>query len=341
VTSLSSRTAALIFAVACALTVDAQSVDSSNELASLDRRRNALNELLAASPERFVSESLALADAYSALAKRDSAMSGRGGARSHGMTLLSRAASATRFALKDPRRAIELYRRAGGAIERQHAAAAYAEEIADIQQFDLKDRAAAAATLKTLRDANAAMMQADQELGAWYRWKAQWIEAELAFLESGKSFSGTVDASALTGFIPQIYYGAGAQSVGAIRIDRSLNVYEPDAVPAAELEKKLMAVPPSHTAFLQNWIFAVRLPTPAAVQKWLTRNDPAGFWTASFLTVAAIGDRDFTEESAGGEGNVVQMLIRDKEGRPTAVALLAREYAKTHKIPAAAAEGRR
>jgi hypothetical protein len=326
-------------AIVCMLPARAQSPGRTKELAALQTRSEALNRLLETSPERFVSESLALADAYSALAKGEPAASGgAGGSRSQAMTLLGRAASVVRFAMKEPRRAIELYRRAA-AMNTQHPSLAYSEEIADILQFDLKDRVAAANVLKSLRTAYPASMLGS-ELGAWYRWKLQWIEAEISFLETGKAFNGTIDATTLSGFMPQLYYGAGAQSVGAVLIDRSLNMFDPDAAPAAQLEAKLLAVPASHTAFLQNWIFAVRLPTPVAVRKWLDRNDPAGFWTASFLSLAAIGDRDFTNADAGGEGNVIEMLIRDSKGRPTSAALLGREYAKTHKLPPKAAARR-
>jgi hypothetical protein len=183
-----------------------------------------------------------------------------------------------------------------------------------------------------LRSAYAPFIDRDQELAAWYSWKTQWLEAEIAYLESGKPFSGEIDTRALTGFMPQLYYGAGREAMGTIA-DPALNIFNPTAVPAAELEAKLLALRPSHSTFLQTWIFATRLPNAAAVRKWLARNDPGGFWAASLLTLAAIGDRDFTDADAGGEGNVMEMLIRGEKGQPTPVALLAREYAKSHKLP--------
>ena len=136
----------------------------------------------------------------------------------------------------------------------------------------------------------------------------------------------------MRGFIPQIYYGAGAASMGGIPLDLTLNIYETGTVPPAELEKKLAALAPSHSTFLQTWMFATRLSTPAAVQKWLTRNDPGGYWTASLLTLAAVAERDLAA-SENPQSNVVAALIRTESNKPTAIALLAREYAKKHRLP--------
>lgn len=121
-------------------------------------------------------------------------------------------------------------------------------------------------------------------------------------------------------------------TVASVPLDPALNVYEQTSLPPAEIEKKLAALPPSHSTFLQTWLFANKLPSPAAAQKWLTRNDPAGYWTASLLTLAAVAERDL-DATADPRSNVVAALVRTESKKPTAFALLAREYAKTHRLP--------
>jgi hypothetical protein len=92
---------------------------------------------------------------------------------------------------------------------------------------------------------------------------------------------------------------------------------------------------PSHTNFLLAWRYAARLPSKEAAAAWLERNDPAGFWRASLLTFAAIRDRSLPPSGGFGFGGYEASfdLVRLPSGQPTAFALLAREYAKTHVIP--------
>jgi hypothetical protein len=308
---------------------------AEKEPASLRERAETLDQFLRQSPARFVEESLALADEYERLAKRTPNAKPSPGDQGTVVTILQRAASATRYQLGKPAQAIDLYRRAGALQEQQYRPSGglvFGEDIADIQQFDLGDRAAAAATLRRLRDLYKPLAGSKDELTVWYVWKAKWIDAEIAWLESGKPYTGNIDAAAMTGFIPQIYFGAGAGAVGGVLLDPTLNIYDSDAVPAAELEKKLSALRPSHSTFLQTWMFAARLPTPAAVQKWLTRNDPGGYWTASLLILAAVAERDL-DPSEDPRFNVVASLIRTESNQPTAIALLARQYAKNHRLP--------
>jgi hypothetical protein len=326
---------ALLLVLSGAGGASAQLSSIETELAPLEKRKRALEELLAQSPARFIEESLALADAYESLAKRHAAEPRSRGIGEDATATLSRAASAARFRANDPRQAIDLYRRAG-AMHKSHFPPAgdftYAEEIADIQQFDLKDRAAAAATLGALRTFFA-QLPTGGELAEWNVWKMKWLEAEIAWLRSGKSFDGAVDAVALTGFIAQLYYGFGAGTVWPAPLDRAFNPSESRSLSPAELENILSAAPGSHNVFQRTWTLAVRLPAPAAVRVWLTRNDPGGFWTASMLTLAALADRD-VDPAADPGFDIVALLVRTQDRKPTALALLAREYAKTHKLPA-------
>jgi hypothetical protein len=320
--------------VALILSVVAAAQPAEQERASLQKRARSLQALMQ-SPARLVEESISIVDAYDALAKRDPNAIPPG-ERMEIVTILRRAASASRYPLKKPAQAIELYRRAGALHAQQYPAmhgVVNAEEIADIQQFDLRDRAAAAATLRQVRDFfKPPAANKRQELAEWNIWKANWLDAEIAYLQTNKPFAGNIDAAAMTGFIPQIYYGGGAESLVSMPSAVTLDIQDPETASAAEIEKKLTEQPASHSTFLRTWMYATRLATPEAVQKYLSRNDPGGYWTASLLTLAAVAERDL-DADADPRSNIVAALIRTESNQPTAIALLAREYAKKHRLP--------
>jgi hypothetical protein len=79
-------------------------------------------------------------------------------------------------------------------------------------------------------------------------------------------------------------------------------------------------------------VVATRLTTPATVSRWLARNDPGGYWKTSLLTLAAVADRD-ASPSANPRGDLAAGLVRTPEGKPTALALVAREWAKGKTLP--------
>lgn len=303
------------------------------EVETLEARGRKAQELRPRSPQRYVTESLALADAYAQLARRYAAFRPSQGAALAGVTHTMRAADAARYDLEDPRKAIEIYRRGAALQEQSHPGSgklAFHEVIADIQQFDLGDRAAAASSLEELRKASATLLEPRGELAAWHLWKAKWLDAEIAYLRTGKRFDGPIDATLVAGIFPQLYFGSGQATVAAGIVDPQLNPYSPVTISPAEVEQKLAALPPSHNMFLRTWIFAAYLPTAAAARQWLGRNDPGGFWTASLLTFVAVFDRD---PARLADAEVVTSLVRTQSGKPTGFALLSREYAKTHPIP--------
>ena len=228
--------------------------------------------------------------------------------------------------MHDPRKAIELYRRAAelhGRDTPPGSPLVMNEEIADIQQFDLHDNAAAAATLDALRSLSATFSSRD-ELAAWYAWKNRWLDAEAKYLRTGKRFTGPLSPEQASGIVAQLYYGgAGALD---FEISPGLNPYEPTQLTPQEIEKRLAALPASHGMFQLTWIFATQLPTATAARKWLERNDPGGFWMESLLTIAEAADRRAGTKTDSSDP--IAMLVRTRDGRPTGFALLARERAK-------------
>jgi hypothetical protein len=79
----------------------------TREAEALRVQVRALEPLRKEAPQRFIDESLKLADAYTALGKRYTAVSQSKGVRGEAVTILTRAAAAARYDLKQPRKAIE------------------------------------------------------------------------------------------------------------------------------------------------------------------------------------------------------------------------------------------
>lgn len=322
---MAARSLALVLSLLACSVAFGQEKSMDEELARLQRRREALL-LGQVPPDRFLPESEKLANEYLALGKRY-AVSQSHGVRSEAGAILTDAALFARMKTKDARKAIELYRRAATI---HGSALTFHEEIADTYQFDLGDLAAAAATLKELQPTMGQALNSDHEMADWWAWKAKWLEAEIAYLEKGERFTGDISATEMSGFIPQLYVGAG--QVSTLLIDPALNPFAETTLTPTEIEKKLIGVPPSHATFLRTWRFATGLPGKASARRWLERNDPAGFWTASLLTLAAVAERDL-DKSADPRFDVVASIIKKPSGEPTPFALLGREYAKTHRLP--------
>jgi hypothetical protein len=207
------------------------------------------------------------------------------------------------------------------------------EQIADIYEFDLKDRAAAAATLRQLRDAVARMpRQSHADYAAWDGWRKKWLDAEIVFLENGRRFDGSLTVADLAAFQQQIFFGAGAATTNG-EADVAFNIYNvPERLPAATRDK-LLRLPGSRATFLRTWLYAVRLESAADARTWIERNDPAGFWAASMLMLAAVTDRAIGKGAGDTKHDIGAMIVRSPSGQVTGMALVAREYAKTHALP--------
>jgi hypothetical protein len=301
------------------------------EVERLDAREAKLRALQTTAPERFVAESLRLAEDYMRVGETYRAVRQSVGARGKAFTLARTAAMFARFKLRNPKNAIELCRRAAEFMTSDNPKAgphALDEEVADIYQFDLHDYAAAIQSLNAMRPLYS---KADGgEFAQWYAWKSKWLDAETAFLKTGKRFAGSLSGDEAAGFIGQIYFTSAG--LGELGLDPALNPYNATTttLTPAEIETKLAALLPSHSTFQMTWIFATHLP-PAAARKWLDRNDPGGYWSASLLTLAAMADQKAGTTYVGSDP--LSMIVRTPEGKPTGLALLAREYAKTHVVP--------
>jgi hypothetical protein len=326
-----------LFAVAVALSsAGAQpgltEADMNAAVAPLEHRLASIAKLKETSPQQYVEAMLVWIDDLAAVGEKFESVSQSQGVRGRAMRELMKLAGFVRTKMQAPERAIAIYRRAaerGAKARPQFGALEMYEQIADIDEFDLNDRVAAATTFRQIRDVTAGVgKQSRADYQAWEEWRRKWLDAEIAFLENGRRFDGPITAADLSGFAQQIYFLAGAAES-----DLPFNIYEvPDRLPAATRDK-LLRLPGSHGMFLHTWMYAARLQSAADAQVWLDRNDRAGFWTASLLALAAVADRTIGETPIDTKRDVVSSLARMPSGQITGFAILGRGYAKNHVLP--------
>jgi hypothetical protein len=190
-----------------------------------------------------------------------------------------------RYKLRDPRRAIELYRRASALHKEnfeRHPPVVYLDLVADVLEFDLHDAPAAVAQLRTY--------------GLGVKNTMPWVEAEIFWLEhNGKQFTGDLSTTEIVAFARLLFLLTARGGNNTSLFDPVLNVFNPPEIDAQELQFKLEALPPSHAMFARTYLFAVNLPLPA-LSAWLLRNDPGG--------LLALGTSDLCRDRRQAEHQV-------------------------------------
>jgi hypothetical protein len=221
-----------------------------------------------ASPQQRAVDEEKRIDAVVASARTGSAQQRVSGAM-QAESSYSKLADFVRFRLNDPRRAIVIYRKAAEThrIAFPGGAGSFAPiDIGDIYQFDLKDKKLAAAEYEKFLQSLAGAPPRPE-----FAWMRSWLTHELAYLRSGTRFDHAVsveEANAFRSFL--FFFGTGETNRG---------------------EPANLMSPSSHLTFVRTFVLAAQLTDEKALNSWLTRNDPAGYWRASFLSLAAYAAR--------------------------------------------------
>jgi hypothetical protein len=335
----------LILAVILASSSGAQPASGAPTAAEMDAAAQPIREKLMVlmkardvTPERYVSESIACAEQLSALADRFSKVKQSGGVRSEAISQMMKTADFVRTRMNDPRRAITIYARAAAIDTRPYpwpAGTSMDGKIADIQEYDLNDHAAAAATLRRSRaiaQKFAALESQRQDQTGGPRWDPRWFDVEIAFLEQGTTYTGVITENDLRLFQETLFFGTALDRLNSNPLGPDLDVYDEKRTLSPEARKHLFALIPSHSTFLRTWVFAARLTNKEDARRWLTSNDKAGFWRACLLALAAIADR---KASLHGDSTSPDVLyfVRTADGKPNGFALLGREFAARNPLP--------
>ncbi|MEP7067622.1 MAG: hypothetical protein ABI789_00215 [Usitatibacter sp.] len=249
-----------------------------------------------------------------------------------------------RFRARDPAGAIRSFMKAAE-LGNDFAQVA----IADTYQFDLDDRRAAVSAYRKALGQAKMPRRANPDpvydapgsrVNAWWR---AWFEQEISFLETGKSFRGTIGEAQIGGFFEVMLNKAPAvtavfapefrqpnsrgvrthlgQRLGgtwSAARDQLMNIGRPT------LKMRLDALPSSRIALMMAIRHASALPDPDAIVAYFARNDPSGYWsTYVFGTVAyldGLGPKREEEAARNESAELLPGMAADDEPRPLSLA---------------------
>lgn len=178
-----------------------------------------------------------------------------------------------RTVLKQPDRAIALTAKGARAASRPVDVFAAELLIADIYRFDKRDAKQAVAHYRAASQALESAKLAPGTLGLDVPMTQNWLAAEIAYLETGKTLKGEISRKDLAGMGGGIMFFMGTPDA---TVSEALSRHD-----AAALGPALEALPPS-LFNLQYAQAALALPPKAAV-KFLVRNDPSGYLSTALL----------------------------------------------------------
>lgn len=151
--------------------------------------------------------------------------------------------------------------------------------IADMAQFDLRDRARALREYRgMLRDLEAAGPRAAQEAAA-AAWARRWLSHQVAYLETGRRFGGKLGAEDLEAAPLLVLFGHGSPG-------NELGIDARDLESPERLAARLQALPASAFSLLRASAVFGMLEDDAAILSLLERLDPAGYASAVLLGAA-------------------------------------------------------
>jgi hypothetical protein len=186
-----------------------------------------------------------------------------------------------RFRQRDPRRAIEIY---GRAEQAGQGLAIFLQ--GDTWQFDLHDKARAIeAYRRNLAAVAGDPANHDRGQREFFDWAQRWLQHQIAYLETGRTFSGAVGREDVAGVGMLMYLGMGEAFDDGIR-----------AIGPPDVARKLAALPASAWVLMRTATVLPLLPDARSVLAHLARNDPAGYATAGFFALVDLAER----ESKGG-----------------------------------------
>ena len=185
-----------------------------------------------------------------------------------------------RFRMHEPRRAIDFYANA----ERIGQPLAIFLQ-GDTWQFDLRDKKRAIeAYRRNLALVESGPAPGDRSNREVHDWVARWLRHQIAYLEAGRTFSGSVAREDVAGVGMMVFFGTGDA------FDDGIGGIEPP-----DVARKLAALPPSAWVLMRTATALQLLPDARSVLAHLARSDPAGYATAGFFALVELAER----ESAG------------------------------------------
>jgi len=128
---------------------------------------------------------------------------------------------------------------------------------------------------------------------ALLQWADRWVNAQLAYLDKGTTFSGTLKGEDLMGATMATFLGAA--SVAEDIFDEGAFgklVSNPETLDREKVAKMLQGLPVSAFAQAYGTPFLGYLPDARSILAFLRRQDPAGYASACFFGIVDVADRE-------------------------------------------------
>jgi hypothetical protein len=235
-----------------------------------------------------------------------------------------------RFTRKRPKEALELYAAAQRNGDRLGDFA-----VADTVQFDLREPKRALEEYRKLSGAVASARPARNPKEAnMNRWAQSWLAAQVQYLESGKTFSGTVEPGDVESAAIVLYSRGGAQpdtfNLAALR--STLTPTGPDGkrtvVNHREVARVLEGLPVSSFVLMQTLDLLAAMPDSRSILAFLARHDPAGFASASYFGMVDLAAR----EGQPGSPAVELFALADRGAKPNPVLEAKSQFMRERRI---------
>ena len=303
------------------------------ERSDLDREVSELKKLRSTDPERYVKEMKAQ------LAKNEKHIRDKGGVlgtfrpqdelRAVGLQYLT-LGHFVRFRMKKPRDALELY-----AASQRNDMIGGGFAIGDTWQHDLRDPKRAAAQYREFLIAvRRAPRSSQQEEQAVLKWADRWVTAQLAYLDKGTTFSGTLTGDDLVGATMATFLGIASVSDEAFDGLPMGRVFDsPESVDGTQVAKVLQGLPTSAFAQAYGTPLLGYLPDARSVLAFLRRHDPAGYASACFFAIVDLADRE-----GKATGRAAEMLPGMGKGKAGVLLEARAQFMREHRITVDAKE---
>jgi len=277
---------------------DSQAFSAKHQ--ALEQKKVETQKLLASNPERYVTEMREHVTAVEKLIAENPTQGSVTYVKGRLALDNLEMGHVVRFKLKQPQEALKHY-----ADAQRNGSLLGAYATADTWQFDLREPKRALAEYRKLVTPMPPKAPPGMSFPTLTRdaWAQRWLAAQIAYLESGKTFSGEMIEEDLWVGEMLVQQGGSSDVFGLAPLQRKVFQSDPRTVTIdrKEMEQALLALPPSGLALLQSvWVMSY-LPDARAVLAHLQRQDPAGFASASYFTLL-----EYLENDRGGRA--VMML---------------------------------
>jgi len=189
-----------------------------------------------------------------------------------------RLAHFARFRLHDARRALDLYR-----LAEESGSPFGALGLADTHQFDLRDKASALREYRRLAELLRTRPEPETDFESGIQqWAMRWAAHQVAYLETGRRFSGTLRSEDIAEFWAGQAFGWGARGDVA---DLGVPPLRGMVTPAMQ-DARVPQAPRSIFTLIDMGVAMAKMQDAGQLIGELERVDPAGFASACLLVTA-------------------------------------------------------